>query len=368
MILYSKKIILFISEIKSAVRTILSNEIFLKVTDNRFLSPSQQASYPIRIVIYNHKSSLGYFDPNFYELGFHECLLHAKKETLHNIIRHELAHYITFINYGTTIPPHGTEFHDFCLLRGWGEEVYKASTCLEKEENPSEINESHILRKIKKLMALTTSHNENESQQAMVKAQQLLLKHNMDSEFIADDSEEKIFLKRIMKQKKETAKMRAIAKILETFFVNVVYNRAAGFIYLEILGNAINIEIAEYVAEVLHSELERLWDQARSHGFLKGSVAKNSFFLGIAKGYCNKIQALKREYNYDAANGLMVIEKKLMEAKEMVYERLSSCKSRGSHCPTSSSLGEKMGKTLQINPAIHRSSHPSEALIDYSKF
>ena len=37
---------------------------------------------------------LGYFDSNFYELGFHECLMHSGREQLHNVIRHELAHYI----------------------------------------------------------------------------------------------------------------------------------------------------------------------------------------------------------------------------------------------------------------------------------
>jgi predicted SprT family Zn-dependent metalloprotease len=49
---------------------------------------------------------LGYFDPNFYELGFHECLMHSNRELLQNIIKHELAHYITFINYGDTVEPH----------------------------------------------------------------------------------------------------------------------------------------------------------------------------------------------------------------------------------------------------------------------
>ena len=50
---------------------------------------------------------LGYFDPNFYELGFHECLMHSSREQLQDIIRHELAHYMTFIEYGAGIQQHG---------------------------------------------------------------------------------------------------------------------------------------------------------------------------------------------------------------------------------------------------------------------
>jgi len=366
MIIYSKKIIQFANEIKRTVKDVLSREVRIKVMRDRFYDREQRASYPIKVVIYNNKSMLGYFDPNFYELGFHECLMHSSKEQLHNVIRHELAHYITFINYGGTVQPHAAEFRAFCQRMGWGEEVYKATTCLEDGQHASGIEESSIFRKIQKLMALSTSSNTNEAEQAMIKAQQLLVKHNIESTPIGDEEDEKVFLKRIIKQKRENAKMRSIALILETFFVITVFNRSKDFTYLEILGNAVNIEIAEYVANVLHDELEKLWDQAQQHAHLRGTIAKNSFFLGLARGYCNKIQALKREYNSDATNALMVIEKKMTHAKAMAYPRLSSSKSNASYCHESSALGEQMGRQLNINPAINKTSSNSGALLAYS--
>ena len=366
MIVYSKKIIRFVAEIKHTIRDVLSREICLRVEGNRFYDRRQQTSYPIKVVIHSNKSMLGYFDSNFYELGFHECLMHCSKEQLHNVIRHELAHYITFINYGGAIQPHAAEFRAFCQRMGWGEEVYMASTCLEEGENTSGIEESSVFRKIQKLMALATSSNKHEAEQAMIKSQQLLLKHNIESKYIGGEDDEKIFLKRIMKQKNKNAKMRSIANILETFFVSVVYNRIGDFTYLEIMGNAVNIEIAEYVANVLHCELDKLWYQAQRQANLRGTVAKNSFFIGLAKGYCNKVQALKREYNNDVTNALMVIEKKLIDAREMVYQRLSSTKSCASHCWESSAVGEQMGRQLNINPAINKSSNNTEALIAYS--
>lgn len=367
MIVYSRKIIQFIHEIKSVVKDVLSREVRLKVTTDRFYNREQNISYPIKIVIYNNKSMLGYFDPNFYELGFHECLMHSSPKQLHDIIKHELAHYVTFITYGEGVQTHGAEFRTFCLSMGWGEDVYKATTCLEGGQDAAIIEESSILRKVQKLMALATSSNKNEAEQAMIKSQQLLLKHNMESKYIGSEDEEKIFLKRIMKQKKDSAKMRAIARILETFFVNVVYNRGGGYIHLEIVGNAVNIEIAEYVSDFLHDELENLWDQAQRFANLRGMVAKNSFFMGLAKGYSDKIQALKREYNTEVSSALMVIEKKLVDAKAMVYKRLSSTKSSGSYCQASSSLGEMMGRKLNINPAVSKSSTRSDAYIAYSK-
>lgn len=364
MIVYSKKIIQFVNEIKRTIKIVLSQEVCLRIVKDRFYDRKQTVSYPIKVVIYNNKSMLGYFDPNFFELGFHECLMYSSIQQLHDVIRHELAHYITFINYGETVQPHGAEFRIFCDQMGWDEKVYKATSCLDGGETAFGIEESSVFRKVQKLMALATSSNKNEAEQAMIKSQQLLLKHNIDSKYIDKECEEKIFLKRIMKQKKENAKMRAIAKILETFFVSIVFCRAKDFTYLEILGNAVNIEIAEYVAAILQSELDKLWNQAQRSSNLKGMIAKNSFFLGLAKGYCNKIQSLKREYNSEVTNALMIIEKKLIDAKAMVYQRLTSTKSSANFCRQSSSLGEQMGKHLKINPAINRSVH-SEAFIAY---
>lgn len=355
MIVYSKKIIKFVNEIKSRVKEILSQEIGLRVAGNRFYDFRQTSSYPLVVVIYNTKSMLGYFDADFYEMGFHECLMHASRSDLHNIIRHELAHYLTFIQHGSSIQPHGSEFRAFCQNLGWGEEVYKATICLAEGHNHPFSEESSVLRKVKKLLALSTSSNTHEAEQAMIKSQQLLLKHNIDANFIDSEEEEKIFLKRIMKQKKETAKMRAIGKILETFFVNTVYSRAGDYTYLEIVGSAVNLEIAEYVADFLERELEKQWNEARKAYFhLKGMIAKNSFFEGIAKGYLSKINSLKREYNAEVCNSLMIIEKKLIDAKAMVYPRLHSVSRSGRGCGLSSAVGEQIGRQLNINPALNQ--------------
>ena len=161
--------------------------------------------------------------------------------------------------------------------------------------------------------------------------------------------------------------MRSIANILATFFVSTIYSRAGDFIYLEILGSAVNVEIADYVAGILHHELDRLWEQTKQQARLKGLVAKNSFFRGLAMGYCNKIRALKKEYSGDVTNALMVIEKKLIDARDMVYPRLSVTKSSASFCQESAALGERAGKQLTINPAVSNSSAKSEALITYEK-
>jgi len=366
MIVYSKRIIKFVNGIKIRIKEILTREVKLKVFGDRFYDTLERASYPISVNVYNNKSMLGYFDPGFYELGFHETLMHVSQEQLDNIVRHELAHYMVYIQNRGATQPHSSEFREFCRSKGWGEEVYRATFSLENVKHPDSGDES-ILRKIQKLMALTSSRNSHEAELAMVKSRQLLLKHNLEANAIPEPDDEKVYLIRIMKQKREDAKMRSIAKILETFFVSIVYSRYEGFTYLEVLGSNVNVEIAEYVAGILQSELENLWNQAQGlHGMLKGKIAKNSFLLGIAKGYCNKINALKKDYSGDMINALMIIEKKLVDAQSMAYPRLRTLKTTRSLCYESSALGEQAGRQLNINPAI-KSSKASGCFLEYAK-
>ncbi len=363
MFVYSKKIIRFINEIKFTTKEILSKELLLKVTNNYFLDRKKKAYYPISIVIYNDKSMLGYFDPMFNELGFHERLIHASTKQLHNVIRHELAHYILFIESEHLTQAHGPEFRSFCQRMGWGEEVFSATLCLESETKTLATEESDIFRKIQKLMALANSSNKNEAEQAMIKSQQLLLKHNIESKYIGNDDDEKMFLKRIIQQKQKDAKMRTIAKILETFFVSSVFKRIGDFTHLEILGSAVNIQIAEYVADVLLQKLDPLWNQTKQEHELKGIVAKNSFFLGLAKGYCDKINFLKKSYQTDVSHALIVIEKKLKEAQAMAYPRLTFERSQRSYCHEASQLGELAGRQLNINPALRENAKNSGAFL-----
>lgn len=366
MFVYSKKIVQFIHEIKCTIKDILSKEACLKVSKDRFFDEWQQFSYPISVIIYNDQSMLGYFDPAFYEMGFHERLMHASTKQLHNVIRHELAHYLTFINYAYPVAAHGAEFRSLCQKMGWGEEVYHATMKLSDEQTNANMEESDIFRKIQKLIALSSSSNKNEAELAMIKSQQLLLKHHIESKYMGVDDEEKVFLKRIMKQPQKNAKMYAIAKILEAFFVSIVFRRGKDGTTLEILGSAINIQIVGYVADVLQHTLDDLWELAKHEYKLKGLVAKNSFFLGISKGYLNKIDSLKKSYNNDAISALVIIEKKLQQAKAMAYGRLSSSTSQATHCSQSAKLGELAGKQLNINPGINRSPKHSNELISHN--
>ncbi|MCH9617828.1 MAG: hypothetical protein SP4CHLAM5_11110 [Chlamydiia bacterium] len=343
MIVYSEKMISFITEIKNALKEILVGEAYLKVRGDRFYNKNQTHSFPIKIVIFNHQSKLGYFDPNFYELGFHRSAFSCEKEKLHNLIRHELAHYLTYIKYGDVEHAHGAQFRSICKELNWGKEIYGASMAFDAPP----LEKKSLSRKIEKLMALGTSANIHEASGAIIKARELLIKHNLD---LSTESDDEIFLRRILKQKRKNAKMEAIAHILETFFVSTVYNHGKDFIYLEILGSAVNVEIAEYISSILDYKLDNLWAKAG----LKGLSEKNSFFYGIAKGYCEKVEALK-EQQIETSCSLMIIEKKLETAKAMAYGRLRASRSQRKLSPAAALLGKKIGKKLRFKQGVNTS-------------
>lgn len=334
MLLYSEAIIGFADHLKSLIKKILRAEVSVRVFSDRF--HYKQISYPIKVVIYNHLSHLGHFDPEFLELGFHEELMHASKEEITCVIRHEIAHYLTFIEHGIEAQPHGPRFKAFCKQMGWDSETAAASMSLSHQAK------SELLRKVSKLMALSQSSNPHEAELAMLKSREILLKHQLH----APSQEEGVALQRILKQKKVDGKMRCIAQILSTFFVSIVYRKGKGCVCLDVLGKKANVEIAEYVASVLEFRLEELWAATK----LKGLVAKNSFFRGLAQGYCNKVKALKVDLQESQA--VMVIENQLLAAQALVYPHLRSQKTSNQHCESAAKLGIAAGKSLQIQPAL----------------
>jgi hypothetical protein len=357
MLVYSENIVHFIHTIKSQIKLILKTEIGLFVHGERFYDKEKKASYPIKVVIYDDQTNLGYFNPNFYELGFHESVMQASKEVLTNLIRHELGHYLTYILYGSQVQSHGPEYRDVCKSFGWGKEIYEATTSLDVAAKDTILSENNMARKIKKLLALSSSSNKHEAELAMLKSRELLLTHHIDNALF-EEPEEKMFLSRVMEEKKRNAKMVAISQILETFFVSSVFHKGADSTYLEIMGTKLHIEIATYAARFLEHELESLWEESRKKTPLKGSLAKNSFFLGIAKGYCQKIDSLKNHHS----SAILVIENSLREAKKMAYGKLSHIRKGHKYCQKSDLLGKQAGSNLTIHKGVTDSSYGKLAI------
>jgi len=354
MIIYNKTTETFIARVKLLIREIMSNELNIELRRSRFLFNNYL--YPIHIVVFEHSNILGYFSSDNYTIGLNKYLMfRAKNDVLKNIIRHELAHLLTFITHGSDCPSHGKQYREICKQYHWNKDVYLAKADLKDLNNKIEgdIDTEKLLSKIKKLLALAQSSNAHESQLATIKANQLLLKHNLN--LLDSNIEEETCVLTVLESKRSNGKMRAIYQILKSFYVQPVLNYGKGRVYLEIIGNRQNVLIGEYVAHFLDKELESLWKKSKIEMNLKGTSSKNSFFLGAAKGFDKKMEVLTKDA-FTNSKELILLKDNLTKHVNRVYPRMSASYDSTNTCEKSLELGLKAGKNLSINPSVKNSS------------
>lgn len=368
MFLHSKTISAFVTRVRSDVRGIVNNEMKLKMEKSRILYKG--ILYPLNIVVFEDNTRLGYFDSKSYELGLSKKLMYqAHDEVLKNVIRHELAHLMCYLLYGPQVL-HGEEFHLACKSFGWGAEVYSAYANIELENNKAQNvyqteNEKteKLLARLKKLLALATSDNAHERELATLKANQLLLEHNLDLSKTSSSDDEVVYVKRVLTASRKSAKHVAIYEILKTFFVSPVFNHGRGIFYLEVIGDKTSVELADYVAHFLDTELEVLWKETQKENpMMKGASSKNSFFNGVAKGYVEKIE--KQKSTLATGQDIVAIEKNIQKYLRIVYPRIGhSSLSGGMHNGDAHSAGKLKGSNLSIKPALNSGGSSKQFLL-----
>ena len=107
--------------------------------------------YPLDFVVFEHNKILGEYDPSYFQIKINKQLIYKSSDyQLKNIIRHELAHYITHLIFGVNVLPHGKEFTSVCKRFNFNKEVSAASIENSKLSDASnESEETKILEKVK---------------------------------------------------------------------------------------------------------------------------------------------------------------------------------------------------------------------------
>lgn len=357
MIVFSNALHAFSLRLEKYFKDILIFETKLHVRKTRF--EYQGFLYPIHVVTFESDTKLGFFDPETYQIGINKNLIYeTKAKTLKDILRHEIAHYLCFLEYKEDGLNHGENFKKTCEKYGFNSEVSKASMnpSLEYQKLEGDLEAEKIYQKIKNLLKLASSSNPHEASLATLKANQLLLKYNLSHADYFEQDSALFYVHRILSQKKKSAKLSAIYDIIKHFMVRPVLRYTKNEVCLEITGTKTNIDLSDYVATFLDREFEVLWKKEQINSpHLKGLKNKNAFFYGIAKGYDEKMQNIKHEIGPDT-RALVVLEKKLDEKVKLFYRRLASSSSQNINRGEAFNLGNKAGKNLNINKAIHSNS------------
>lgn len=346
--IYSDTALIFLKKVRAFSFDILKNEMGLPFQKKRLFFNGRY--YPLDFVVFEHDKILGEYDPFYFQIKINKQLIYKSSEyQLKNIIRHELAHYITHLVFGLDVLPHGKEFLCVCKRFNFKEDVSAASIENSKLCDKSDLSvETKILEKVKKLLSLSQSDNEHEARLATIKANRLLQEHNLNLQGDISDDEETILIK-VLKSKKITGKHQAIYKILHHFFVAPVFSYGQGVVHLEIIGERDNVLCAEYIAHFLDHTLEKLYSKEKVKRTISGARAKKSFMLGIADGFIGKI---KNEPSFKET-AIIKMERNLQIHVSKVYPKLRGKKVKESTCDLKArSLGQTYGKSLSITPGL----------------
>lgn len=347
MFIYDSTSIAFIKKSEQFLKEILSQG-GIEVKKSRFLLKG--FLYPLQVVIFEGKD-WGHFNAPYMQIGLNRKLIYlAKDSVVRDILKHELAHYLTHILFPGAAA-HGKEFRDVCRKFGFPEEVASATMNLEESNFSKEgdLTSERILEKVKKLFMLAQSSNIHEAELATVKANEILLRHNLS---YISDKEEPIYMDRLLMRKRKDTKLSTIYSILKHFIVRPVISQGKDSCCLEVSGSLTNVKLAGYVASFLDQELERLWEVARKENNLKGLQAKNSFFLGVAEGFHQKMSSVKQNYSDQDKKALIVVERQLEADTQMIYKRLGQTRSSHKTDAHACAKGMEKGLSLTIRSAV----------------
>lgn len=176
-----------------------------------------------------------------------------------------------------------------------------------------------LLNKIKKLLALGSSPNENEAHAATQKAYRLLAEHNIDMQEIQTvETEYNITtINEYVGVRRSHFLFTCLSIILKKhFFVETFYNKAPiknsekkqYNIKLNLYGLSHNIEVAKYTYFYLSETYIKLYKEAKKR---YKNISRNDYYKGLTDAIDEKLEIKKLELQEE--RGLILLKDKELE-------------------------------------------------------
>jgi hypothetical protein len=212
-----------------------------------------------------------------------------------SVLEHEMAHqFVDEVLHVRDDNPHGDIFTRVCKDRGIDAAAGGAPT-----PSSAGVELDRVLDRIRKLLALAGSPNQHEAEQAMRKAHELMLRHNIDAVGASPDYE----VRTLGDPTKRGTRVEGdiVALLAEYFFVRVirvsVYLPLAGTsgnVY-EICGTRSNVEMAAHVYAFLLATADRLWRDNRGDARVRSGHDRLAYQSGVINGFRDKLRAERVE-------------------------------------------------------------------------
>jgi hypothetical protein len=208
------------------------------------------------------------------------------------VLKHEMAHqYVGEVLGERDETAHGPRFRAVCERLA----IDGAATGMPAETPELAPDARRIGERIARLLALAESPNVHEAEAAMLAAQRLLLKHNIE---LRDARVARGYVwKHLGRPTGRTTEAERVLSLLlgKHFFVEAiwipVYRPREGKrgSVLEICGSAENVAIAEYVHGYLIATAERLWREHKARLGIRGDRDRRTYLAGVMSGMSEKL-------------------------------------------------------------------------------
>ena len=240
----------------------------------------------------------GYWSNERNEIVISRTLVHDHSwDSVRDVLLHEIAHQFTNQVLGiNNEPPHGPGFRRACHLLRANPEASGNYILLDKKVlDDSAAREDKIMVRIKKLMALAQSNNQNEAEAAMAKAHEFIKKYNID---LLDRNKNRHFIsifigKPALRHFQEYYDLSSLLQ--EFYFIHGIWMPAyvldkgkMGRV-LEISGTVQNVRIAGYIHDFVQRFIDSQWVGYNKDGKLN-RYRRTDFAMGIIRGFHSKLR------------------------------------------------------------------------------
>ena len=313
------------------------------------------------------RSRLGQWSPARREICLSRHLLaHHAWDEVREVLRHETAHQVADTLLGAAgQPPHGPAFQQACLMLRADPAATASRSTLRERMHTHQADGSSLRRRIRKLLSLAQSANLHEAEAAMLKAHDLMTRHQLDALHLERRSFVSLFLgEPALRHYREAY---VLANLLQDYyFVQGIW--VSAFVLakgktgrvLEVSGTPANVDNAAYVHDFIRGFISRRWDIYR-----KGKDRslkrhhQTDFAVGIIEGFRAKLEAaLVRNTAPEALALVRSEDPQLSRYLHYRHPRTQSIQRGGRQDPAVYQDGCDIGRKLVIargigSPAAH---------------
>lgn len=229
-----------------------------------------------------------------------------------------------------------------------------------------------IKEKIKKLLALSGSDNVNEAKQAMERAQEMMIKYNIEMNQVEGTTDKEYVVEYTKGFKREAMDEKFILDVITRFFyIDLVKTKRFGEFKFAFVGEKQNVETALYVRNFLKTTFKRVWNKYKKDNNAPNK-AKQSFYCGLWLGLTKSLAEQLKKAEEEHGKALVLVKDPNIE-KKVKEEFGDGLKKSGSKAirtgdAEAKAKGYEEGKKIKIGERLNEGSQNPKEVEQAPKF